>query len=79
MALKKTVGHRTCTIYRKEAIHMIEQKNIHEMTRREYCGYVQQHYQNDPQWVRKRLISKLDQEHNMKKNADTPQQPGGIK
>lgn len=41
---------------------MQKQKNIHEMSRREYCSYVQQHYCNEPQWVRTRLISKWDQE-----------------
>lgn len=36
----------------KERI-MLEQKNIQEMTRREYCSYVQRQYSNDPQWVDK--------------------------
>ena len=36
---------------------MVEHKSIQEMTRREYCSYVQRHYSNDPQWVRTRLIS----------------------
>lgn len=47
---------------RKKEIGMQKQKNIHEMSRREYCSYVQQHYCNEPQWVRTRLISKWDQE-----------------
>ena len=50
----------------KERI-MLEQKNIQEMTRREYCSYVQRQYSNDPQWVLTRLISKWDQEHEKKK------------
>ncbi len=47
---------------------MIEQKDIQGMTRREYCSYVQHQYQNDPQWVRTRLISKWDQENERKKD-----------
>ena len=46
---------------------MVEHKSIQEMTRREYCSYVQRHYSNDPQWVRTRLISKWDQEHEKRK------------
>ena len=40
-----------------------EKKSIQEMTRQEYTSYVQQHYRNDPQWVRTMLISKYDKEH----------------
>ncbi len=47
---------------------MVEQKNIQEMTRREYCSYVQRYYSNDPKWVRTRLISKWDQDHEKKKS-----------
>ncbi len=47
---------------------MLEQKKIQKMSRREYCSYVQQHYSNDPQWVRTRLISKWDEDNNKKKN-----------
>lgn len=47
---------------------MLEQKKIQEMTRREYCSYVQRQYSNDPQWVRTRLISKWDQENEKKKS-----------
>ena len=47
---------------------MLKQKNIHEMTRREYCSYVQRHYSNDPKWVRTRLISKWDQDNEKKKS-----------
>lgn len=52
---------------------MVEHKSIQEMTRREYCSYVQRHYSNDPQWVRTRLISKWDQEHEKKKSEGTAQ------
>ena len=52
---------------------MIEHKNIQEMTRREYCSYVQQQYSNDPQWVRTRLISKWDQEKEKKKSEGAAQ------
>lgn len=48
---------------------MYKQRNIQEMTRKEYCSYVQQQYRNDPQWVRTRLISKWDQESERKKEA----------
>lgn len=47
---------------------MIEQKKIHEMSRREYASYVQSQYRNDPQWVRTRLISLWDQENAKKKS-----------
>lgn len=47
---------------------MLEQKKIQNMNRREYCSYVQQHYANEPQWIRTRLISKWDQEHEPKKS-----------
>ena len=50
-------------------VFMIEQKKIQKMSRREYCSYVQQHYSNDPQWVRTRLISKWDEDNNKRKNA----------
>lgn len=53
---------------RKKEMNMQKQKNVREMNRREYCSYVQQHYCNDPQWVRTRLISKWDQDHE-KKNS----------
>lgn len=52
---------------------MVEQKNIQEMTRREYCSYVQHQYRNDPQWVRTRLISKWDQDHEKKKSEGAVQ------
>lgn len=52
---------------------MIEQKNIHEMTRREYCSYVQRTYGNDPKWVRTRLISKWDQNHEKKQSEGNVQ------
>lgn len=48
---------------------MVEQKKIQDMNRREYCSYVQQHYSNEPQWVRTRLISKWDQEHESKEDG----------
>ena len=47
---------------------MLEQKSIRKMNRREYCNYVQQHYANEPQWIRTRLISKWDQDHESKKS-----------
>ncbi len=52
---------------------MREQKNIHEMTRREYCSYVQRTYSNDPKWVRTRLISKWDQNHEKKQSEGMTQ------
>ncbi len=48
---------------------MIEQKSIQEMSRKEYCSYVQRHYSNDPQWVRTRLISKWDQKNAKKQSV----------
>jgi hypothetical protein len=60
--------HRHKHKYNKGEYSMLEQKNIQEMTRREYCSYVQRVYCNDPQWVRTRLISKWDQEHEKKKS-----------
>lgn len=42
-------------------------KKIQDMTRHEYASYVQQHYRNDPQWVRTMLISKYDIAHKSKK------------
>jgi hypothetical protein len=46
---------------------MSEKKPIQDMNRAEYTSYVQQHYRNDPQWVRTMLISKYDEEHKTKK------------
>ena len=47
---------------------MNSEKKIQNMTRQEYASYVQQHYRNDPQWVRTMLISKYDREHKTKNN-----------
>lgn len=52
---------------------MLERRSIHEMSRREYCSYVQHQYRNEPQWVRTRLISIWDQEHGTKKSEGESQ------
>jgi len=48
-------------------VSLLEQKKIQNMNRREYCSYIQRHYANEPQWIRTRLISKWDQDHEQKK------------
>ncbi len=52
---------------------MTERKRIQDMTRREYCSYVQRNYNNDPKWVRTRLISRWDQENEKRKGEGAGQ------
>lgn len=68
VAHKGTLWQFATRIDKAKEKGMLRQKKIQEMTRREYCSYVQQQYRNDPQWVRTRLISKWDQEHEKKNN-----------
>ena len=50
---------------------MVEHKSIQEMTRREYCSYVQRHYSNDPQWVRTSMKKrKVRGQHSDKDSRD---------